>query len=375
MSARSLATTGIILSALSCTVTTLSGAQRVSTLDIGASSVRYADDYTATAMSITPAIQWERGAATLFGLGTLSRFETGELSSSAVLAASYLTNPRDRLRAEFAVSGAGNAHEDGSRTGLAIAQLRAHVALRGAGLWVGGSGGRAWNMESARGASALEAGGWWRHGTLVLTGSVAPWRAGEHSWTEVAGAARWTRGPLEASAMLGVRSGGDASDRGAWGGIDGAWWITRHVAVSGSAGRNRADLLQGMPGGRYLTLGVRLATRSPLMEIQRLRGTPPASRLARPVAGRIAVTGTGARRTIRLDADRAQVVEIMGDFTEWRPVRLAPARGSEWEITLPLAAGSHRFNIRIDGGDWGVPDGVTAITDDFDGVVGILNVR
>ena len=63
----------------------------------------------------------------------------------------------------------------------------------------------------------------------------------------------------------------------------------------------------------------------------------------------------------------------MGEFTDWRPVALHRS-GSDWTATLTVAPGTYRMNVRIDGGAWAVPPGVTALEDDF-GVVGILRIE
>jgi len=42
---------------------------------------------------------------------------------------------------------------------------------------------------------------------------------------------------------------------------------------------------------------------------------------------------------------------------------------------VPLAAGVHRVNVRVDGGEWRVPTGLSAVDDDFEGKVGLLVVR
>jgi hypothetical protein len=41
---------------------------------------------------------------------------------------------------------------------------------------------------------------------------------------------------------------------------------------------------------------------------------------------------------------------------------------------LGLSRGTYRFNIRIDGGNWIVPAGVSRLADEFGGDVGLLRV-
>jgi hypothetical protein len=67
-------------------------------------------------------------------------------------------------------------------------------------------------------------------------------------------------------------------------------------------------------------------------------------------------------------------VELASDCTRWQPVTLAHERDNEWEIVLPVSAGSHLVNIRVDGGQWIAPPGLVAKMDDFAGVVGVFVV-
>jgi 1,4-alpha-glucan branching enzyme len=80
-------------------------------------------------------------------------------------------------------------------------------------------------------------------------------------------------------------------------------------------------------------------------------------------------------QTLLVRATEASSIEVVGDFTDWEPVALSPAEASSWRVTLPLPPGTYRFNIRIDGGAWLVPAGMTSLIDEFGGVVGLLTVR
>jgi 1,4-alpha-glucan branching enzyme len=65
----------------------------------------------------------------------------------------------------------------------------------------------------------------------------------------------------------------------------------------------------------------------------------------------------------------------MGDFTDWAPAQLATGRRGWWTITLPIPAGTHRMNLRVDGGAWGVPPGLPVLTDEFSGTTALLTVE
>lgn len=83
---------------------------------------------------------------------------------------------------------------------------------------------------------------------------------------------------------------------------------------------------------------------------------------------------TAGRYRMRVKIAGARVVELASDCTRWQPVVLARERENEWEIVLPVSAGSNLVNIRVDGGQWIAPPGLVAKTDDFAGVVGVFVV-
>ena len=45
-----------------------------------------------------------------------------------------------------------------------------------------------------------------------------------------------------------------------------------------------------------------------------------------------------------------------------------------WEAVLLIPSGLHRLNVRIDGGAWIVPAGMTRAADDYGDEVGIMAV-
>jgi hypothetical protein len=65
-------------------------------------------------------------------------------------------------------------------------------------------------------------------------------------------------------------------------------------------------------------------------------------------------------------------VEVMGDFSDWSPLTLTRRGRDLWELTLPLSAGVHSFNVRVDGGPWTPPPGVPIVRDGFNGEVGLV---
>jgi hypothetical protein len=193
--------------------------------------------------------------------------------------------------------------------------------------------------------------------------------------------ARFDHDWLQLTASAGAR-GGDATGvagrdslgRRRWGDVSATMWLSRRVAVVLGHGAYPVDLAQLAPGGRYTALSLRIATRPPALRdaLGRSVRVPTAS-IVRPVVATFDVKRNrdGSVR-IRARAPGAASVELAGDFTDWDPLALQRARGDSWEITLQLARGTHRLNVRVDGGEWGVPPGIGTAPDEFGGVVGLL---
>ena len=246
---------------------------------------------------------------------------------------------------------------------------------RSAGFWLGGSG------SAVNGSTAIirgvrgEVGGWTRVGALTMSAvSTANSVQGTH-YVDTGIQARYTRGWLEFGGGAGMRGGGQTLGLRNWGDISATAWISRRVAVVVGHGSYPSDPTQLSPGGQYTALSLRFATRPPAIReaLTRSVGYPSPRPLVRPVVAGFEVSRQRDGRTrIRVRAPDASSVELMGTFTDWAPISFERARGDEWEVVLQLERGTHHLNVRVDGGEWGVPPGVGTAPDDFGGVVGLL---
>jgi hypothetical protein len=191
-------------------------------------------------------------------------------------------------------------------------------------------------------------------------------------------AARWEGNRLEAGVTGGIRSGNRFVTTGgtgrSWASASVIARLTRFSSVVASAGTYPMDLAEGFPGGRFASVGIRF-------------GTPRASRdehdgasrrdaeTARAVtAFRIESAGAGRWR-FRVHAPGAHAVELNADFTSWQPVALVAGPDGWWTTTLSMGPGSYQMNVRVDGGQWLVPPGLVAMSDEFGGAFGVLTVR
>jgi 1,4-alpha-glucan branching enzyme len=116
----------------------------------------------------------------------------------------------------------------------------------------------------------------------------------------------------------------------------------------------------GTLAGDYLSAGISFrigGTREPAL---------PAAGGAKPQP-----PGT-TRLTIR--APNAQRVEIAGDFNEWTPRAATRAANGVWYADLTIPPGQYRYAFRVNGSEWRVPDGATAVEDGFGGKSAWLTV-
>ena len=372
------------------------GAQVVSIIDAGTSTVRVANERTTTALTLSPSVRRERATSLFAASGTLSFLESGRAASHGEIAGSYFTGAHGAVRAELSGTAVGALHENRARTGEYHGRARLHILGGGRGLWLGAGGGRAWDSDDWSTSLAADIGAWARLGAVTISGSLTSSSVqgtrylAEHiplvdhgdgiytgadigaplrSFHDALGSARWTRGPLELDLFAGARRDGDLDPVEEWAGASGTFWLTGNFALVATAGGYPADVEQRLPSGQYATIGIRVATRQPLVP----RGAPV---VARPLASDFRVSpARDGSRLVRMHVPGARKVELMGDFTDWQPLEMTRVGVDRWELRVPLRAGAHRLNIRIDDGEWGVPPGVTAITDDFSGVVGVLIVQ
>jgi hypothetical protein len=129
--------------------------------------------------------------------------------------------------------------------------------------------------------------------------------------------------------------------------------IARDISLDIGAGRYPVNHLLDTPAGSYAAVGLSL----------RIGGPRPPS-LPKPAGVRAPRAGM---TRLALRAPDARVVELAGDFTEWKFVAASRAANGVWYADLRIPPGQYRYAFRIDGTDWLVPDGATAVDDGFGG--------
>jgi hypothetical protein len=151
-----------------------------------------------------------------------------------------------------------------------------------------------------------------------------------------------------------------------WYSVVASYRVTPGTLLRAGAGGYPTDYIRQLPNGRYASLGVRFE-RGKRQQVDWYQPPDlPAFRVD---------TIAGGARVIRVRAPRALKVELSGDFTDWTPLPMRALNGGAWELVLPIAAGTYRVSVRVDGGAWTAPPGLVPVADEFNGEVGVVVIR
>ena len=367
------------LLALACSIFPLPlAAQVTASLDAGASRTTYADGAGLNAFIASPHVEFNRPWQSLTLDGSFAEFGDAAWSTQGQLRGSVFTPAfARRLRAELLGRAAGTAHQDGAQSGELEGHARLHLIGSRAGAWAGAGAGRAFNGIEWGSEWNVEAGAWMSSSLGTVSLVVTPRAIGSDlRFVEGELVTRTVRGPLELALFGGGRHWTRPSDvsTSLWGGVNAALWLNDHVAITAAGGGYPDDYGQGLPRGRYLTAGVRIATGRSAADLRPDLRRPELPQLGQPVTSDFRTRRVDDDVILELRAPRARAVEMMADFTDWTPVSLVAGEHGWWSLRVPVAAGVHRINVRVDGGAWGVPSGVTTVRDDFGGTVGLIAV-
>ena len=333
----------------------------------------------ATGVTLAPSLRLDGvggGASLLLG-AAYGRFEADQWAAQGTVDIGATLGRLGPLRPDLSFSAAGFSQS--SRTDLnllALARSRLHYAGSTAGVWGGLGGGVGDDGEVSRGVGFADLGGWVAAGRASLAGTLLPSTVSSDQYldAELAGRAVWTRVELTAGAGRRWWASELERDDESWASVGLELRLFRRVAVTAAAGSFPTDPARGFREGDYLQFGVRVGPQRglaldawALREAYRMR--PP---LVPPVVTGFEVRTSLAMRVIRIAAPAASLVEIIGDFTDWEPVALTRVEDGAWQLERVIGPGTHRFNIRVNSGLWGVPPGVPTLEDDFGGVVALL---
>ncbi|HEU5218971.1 MAG TPA: hypothetical protein VFU23_09940 [Gemmatimonadales bacterium] len=355
--------------------------QTEASLTTGASVVRYEGFLTSSALVVAPAIRFDSPRLVLAGQGSWTSFESGNSVLEGTAAASWLAGSGGRLRLELTGSGGMSQYAGRDPAAHVLGGARLHLLGGTSGGWAGITTGA--SGESGAAPLAMAIAGWSARNRWSLVGTATTTLLGPVRFLDLVGAVRWAGPRLELQASTGLRPWASEPGRdigvvaAAYGEVNAALAVTRWLAVSLSGGKYPADPVRHTLGASYASAGLRLRRAG--------KGAPPVTLGAggvlrgrlmptEPDAPPLEVLGSGDRRILRVHTSNATMIELMGDFTDWVPVRLVRLAPGVWEVELAIPAGVHRVNLRVNGGPWTAPGGTRIEQTEFGGSVGILVV-
>lgn len=354
------------------------GAQVTGFVDLSASDIRYDLFQPSSALALSPTVRFDRGWTSLTARGTLLRFASGHRDLHGSLLGTTFTPAFGHFRLEVGGDLGASRYLTLPAFSHVFGAVDLHYLLPRSGAWIGGTGGNT-SFGGRSGTAGSFGFGLWAStpwATVSITGAHSA--IGDTSYTDLEGASRVTRGRVEFEGLLGARVGSIGGGHGVYGEATLRLAVARGLGVVLGAGRYPTDPTRGTIAGRYVTLALRVGTpdhrpADPYREVlDRYRTFPSADA---PVTAGIEIgPETGAGRILRVRAEGAGRVEVMGDFTDWQVTPLASVGQGLWEVVIPISPGPHRLEIRMDGGAWGAPAGTTRVPDEFGGETGLIVV-
>ena len=336
-------------------------AQTQTSLGLGIGTVRYPGGSSVSIASLTPTLSYGAPTYTVNASGALAALPHSEWFVW-YHGDGWATTPplTDAIRVGIEAGWTGSSRTGGLQTAApyAVGELLWAAPAWGVGVGAGPSAG--W-IAGSPWITAFHgrARSWWRLGRIDWTASVEPTRLFGAWFTDATASATLKRGPVTASAWAAARLSSVYGSKGAASGFL-QIFVARRAALEVSGGGVLPDPYQGFPRTRFISAGIRLVAG---------RAAPTAtSKLAPLVPER-----RGDSIVVRFRFTGARAVAIAGDWNNWQPVPLAATGDNVWEGALLVPAGTHRFNLLVDG-EWVVPHGVATLTDELGGLVALLVV-
>ncbi|MFN8571487.1 MAG: hypothetical protein U0132_05470 [Gemmatimonadaceae bacterium] len=366
----------------------------VRTRDVGFAAVRYDNGLALGALSLYESAALNRVAGDLNADGLFSLFSDGRWSTQGSVTGSQLSpaislSPAFQryftsMRGEVIVDGGASAQQGLMPTMQILGASRLRFEADHRRLNLGASVARTFDGSAWRTTVMGEGSGYLQRGASEYRLTFTPMQlSGGDVMSDWEGgiSTPWKRAQLDAS--LGVRLGEAQRGTVGWGSLTLVMPWRSDFVTTFSIGNYPVDLLQGLPGGRYAAVNLRLPD-GKLPRRRRRALLPPAPVVPRRpdllVSERLAVTigapyDTAQLREVRVWAPGVAKVELVADFTQWIAVPLIQIGVGEWQGYYHVPAGSHRLNLLLNGKELDVPTNLARETDDFNGSVGVIIVR
>ena len=307
------------------------------------------------------------------------------------------------------------AFEDQSLGGNQVdVETRISVPIQpGSGVWVGGGVARPWKISALSVVDLTDGGAWTRIGNATVSATLTNQRFTKAAQADSAGgisacvaapasdaglgipttygsdagvtscshgssirdlesAVHWQFARLELAGTAGYRFGDAVDvdpDSRRWGTATATLWVSPRLAIVAGGGRQPADIERSLPARTFGTVGMQVAY-------------APSSRNSVPVGSDRVVAvrafdihaAEDGMQKITIRVGGVEQVDNVGDFSDWEPLTLIRRGRDTWELLVPVEAGVHKINVRVDNGPWFAPPGLPTMRDGFGGVVGMLVV-
>ncbi len=341
-------------------------------------ALRYADTVNTGAAAVTGNALFDTRSVLAQVSGTYSQFFTGGSSAQGALSGSYFIPTGDRILTEFGAFAGGSAHNDGTRTGQFLGNVRLHYRLASDEVFAGVGIGRSSFGSGAQSVLMGEVGASRQIHDFSAAFVVSPVALDSITYADNQLTLSWLRGNLDVSVLGGYRIGdqlvGLGSTSRAWGSLSVVAWLKPRLAAVVSGGSYPIDATQGFPGVKYASASIRFTRGRRSVPDPIAQVTPPVVKDSGGVESFV-WNRVGRDVTLKATAPAARSVEITGDFTKWVPAILLNSGNGSWTLMLPLAPGKYQMNMRIDGGKWMAPPGLLTLEDEFGGTVGLIIVE
>ncbi|HEY8795953.1 MAG TPA: glycogen-binding domain-containing protein [Gemmatimonadaceae bacterium] len=390
-----------VFAGLASTALAAHGQSLSSSVDIGIAGGNALAGPSASALLLQPSIRWDHPNTSFGAQASWLAGPQAHLDGDASIGGRYFSPVYRHLRFELGASAERTAGPDVIASSNALlGDANLSLSLGAGGLWIS-RGQRASATKSLPSqVRTYGAGTWRRVGGAVFTASVTASSYGTGGSNGLGGGASnpglptadslgniidtlsrtssvarqyadlessvyWSHGALALDGLLGTRVSASYGQRATWGRAQASWSLNEQFALVAAGGTRAPEPSVGRVGGNFVSLGVRLASAPWIAHA--LHG-------ARSSASAFGVRAEDSTRIIYVHAPAARTVELMADFTDWQPVIMRHAANDEWELAMFIAPGSHRVNIRVDGGEWSAPPGAGTVQDEFNGTVGLMVV-
>jgi hypothetical protein len=195
---------------------------------------------------------------------------------------------------------------------------------------------------------------------VSFVGSVTTTAAGDSTYTDAVATARLDVRRLGLSASAGIRAGALGGGARSWAQAESRVPLFATLSLVAAVGSTPTDIARGLPGAHYVSVGLHAAF-GRTTSVSLAAHEPPVAEVVR-------------RRTVEIHEPPGSRVEVMGDFTDWRPILCPEIGPGVFALAVPRTHGVYRIDVRVDGGPWTVPPGLTGVADDFGGEAGLLVV-